>query len=411
MKQELVYDWKDINIEGGTVTHTFGLKNTGTDDLILKGGNTSCMCTTGQIEFKDGTSSSIFGMHNPSIGQWARSIKPGESFQMKVVFDPMAHGPAGTGPILREVNLVTSAPIDGKLSQSVGMEAPVTGSVTTFRLMGDVLPKDKYMEKYPSGTPTSMMENEDEEGMMNNDKGEYVNMKEYETTGEDLSDKTQKKENRVIIDTRDDAERSETGMIQGSIGIPLNKLSLDALEQNGISKDSNIIVYGHSGEKGHQAYERLNALGFQNVKSLFGGSVHWMEDKMPMVPWENKTTSEDPVPSVSLASAPHISFDRPEQDLGMVSSTEKTKTTFTVSNTGTEDLKISLITTSCGCTSAEIGSKIIAPGQSTTLTVQFDPTVHQEPKDKFKRTVFLETNDPSKPEAEVNIWVDIDEGK
>lgn len=95
----------------------------------------------------------------------------------------------------------------------------------------------------------------------------------------------------------------------------------------------------------------------------------------------------------------------------MVSPTEVTKTVFTVKNEGEATLEIGTISTSCTCTSAEVEENNIEPGESTTLTVTFDPTVHEEPKDKFKRTVFIETNDPNTPEAEIFIWVDIDESQ
>lgn len=112
-----------------------------------------------------------------------------------------------------------------------------------------------------------------------------------------------------------------------------------------------------------------------------------------------------------LGNIPSIVFDRENEDLGLVKPDEVTKTVFTVKNEGSATLEIGTISTSCTCTSAEIGEKSIEPGESTELTVTFDPTVHEEPKDKFKRTVFIETNDPNIPEAEVFIWVDIDESQ
>ncbi|RMF55126.1 DUF1573 domain-containing protein, partial [Candidatus Woesearchaeota archaeon] len=86
-------------------------------------------------------------------------------------------------------------------------------------------------------------------------------------------------------------------------------------------------------------------------------------------------------------------------------------TTFKVMNTGNSTLEISSISTSCGCTTAEMDELVIEPGESATLTVFFDPDFHEEPKGRFSRTVFLETNDPENPEAEVKIWVDILEGE
>jgi hypothetical protein len=58
-----------------------------------------------------------------------------------------------------------------------------------------------------------------------------------------------------------------------------------------------------------------------------------------------------------------------------------------------------------------VASRSISAGGETTLTVYFDPDLHEEPLEVFKRTVFIPTNDPAKPEVEVVIQVDIQEGK
>lgn len=85
--------------------------------------------------------------------------------------------------------------------------------------------------------------------------------------------------------------------------------------------------------------------------------------------------------------------------------------TFTVKNSGKETLTIGDITTSCSCTSATISDTSIDPNDTAILTIVFDPDFHAEPLEIFKRTVFIPTNDPTTPEAEVSIQVDIAEGE
>ncbi len=47
-------------------------------------------------------------MHdNPT--SWSAEIKPNETFEVNVFFDPLAHGPTGTGAIKRTIQLLTSA--------------------------------------------------------------------------------------------------------------------------------------------------------------------------------------------------------------------------------------------------------------------------------------------------------------
>ena len=143
----LYYNWEDINIRGGDVSHVFMVTNSGEDDLVLKGGLTSCMCTTAVIELPDGDRSPEFGMHNNP--RWARAVAPGGSFQVKVTFDPMAHGPKATGPISRVFYLETSAPIDNKIAKP--SKSSANDSMVEFRVSANVLSEDDFTKRYPDG--------------------------------------------------------------------------------------------------------------------------------------------------------------------------------------------------------------------------------------------------------------------
>lgn len=140
--QDLSFDWEDINIKGGDVEHIFRFKNAGDEDLIIKSAITTCMCTTATIELADGTVSPEFGMRARS--GWGASVKPGEEFDVKVVFDPMAHGPNATEPISRSVFLVTSSVSNGNYAAL----DPRTGTMTTeMKLEGNVLSEAVYQRK------------------------------------------------------------------------------------------------------------------------------------------------------------------------------------------------------------------------------------------------------------------------
>lgn len=137
----LSYDWADINIEGGNVSHQFKFKNGGEDDLIIKTAMTSCMCTDVVFTLADGSKSPAFGMHGASV--WGGLVKPGEEFEALVTFDPMAHGPDAVGPIMRSVYLDTSsvASGDAKFDTASGK------MVTELTLKGDVLKKEEFEKK------------------------------------------------------------------------------------------------------------------------------------------------------------------------------------------------------------------------------------------------------------------------
>lgn len=97
-----------------------------------------------------------------------------------------------------------------------------------------------------------------------------------------------------------------------------------------------------------------------------------------------------------------------EHDFGLISKKDgKVSTTFEIENHGKGVLKIGNISTSCGCTSATIDQKELGFNEETELTVVFDPNFHEEPKGMFKRSIYVETNDPEIPELVFNVYVDI----
>lgn len=103
-----------------------------------------------------------------------------------------------------------------------------------------------------------------------------------------------------------------------------------------------------------------------------------------------------------------VNVDSQNFDFGRIEkAADPVETTFNVKNNGTQDLKIGTITTSCGCTSAKIDKTTIGSGGQAILSVTFDPNFHEEPLDRFSRSIFVPTNDPNNPELEFKIFVDI----
>jgi len=99
------HDFGEIDIEGGNAEKTFEIKNTGESDLKVTNFKTSCMCTQVKVSI-NGKDSPIFGMHARS--GWKGIIKPGGTADIKVLFDPMFHGPQGVGPVTRMISFNTN---------------------------------------------------------------------------------------------------------------------------------------------------------------------------------------------------------------------------------------------------------------------------------------------------------------
>jgi hypothetical protein len=108
--------------------------------------------------------------------------------------------------------------------------------------------------------------------------------------------------------------------------------------------------------------------------------------------------SDVPVPQLDISDVSH--------DFGRIPKRQDVVHIFAVQNTGTADLIISNLVTSCGCTTAELSSSVIPAGQRADLTVIFDPDFH-ETEGQVMRLVWFASNDPTQPWVEVRITADV----
>jgi hypothetical protein len=131
-------------------------------------------------------------------------------------------------------------------------------------------------------------------------------------------------------------------------------------------------------------------------------------------------------PQATSGGAPAISITPAVADLGDVSMSKGTvNTLFTIKNTGTGDLVIRNMETSCMCTQAAVvmggqegprfgmpgmsspppadWSATIKAGQEVPLKVYYDPTVHGDLHGPVTRVVRVYSNDPKQPHVDVTI--------
>ncbi len=123
---EMEFDFGDISMADGLVTHNFVIENDGDGVLEFSKMETSCMCTTVILDV-DGKKSPKFGMasHGTNPRGWSAKINPGQSAKLEVTFDPNAHGPSGVGYIKRIIVIQTD---DGgkKSTKQFAISANVT---------------------------------------------------------------------------------------------------------------------------------------------------------------------------------------------------------------------------------------------------------------------------------------------
>ncbi len=72
--------------------------------------------------------------------------------------------------------------------------------------------------------------------------------------------------------------------------------------------------------------------------------------------------------------SPTISISEEEWDFGKIKEDERPVHSFTIKNTGREELVISRIRSSCGCAATMLSSDNIQLGKSAELKVTFNPT-------------------------------------
>ena len=110
-----LYNFGTVSQSEGIVTTTFNIQNTGESDLIIEGIDTSCMCTSASIIY-NGEEGPKFGMsmHGNNPKDYSLTIPKGKSAQLKVYYDPMAHGKQDKpeAKIIREVTIKSNDPVD-----------------------------------------------------------------------------------------------------------------------------------------------------------------------------------------------------------------------------------------------------------------------------------------------------------
>ena len=134
----------------------------------------------------------------------------------------------------------------------------------------------------------------------------------------------------------------------------------------------------------------------QAVRPLTG--THDMKRIPAQTPAPQAAPKGVTVPLLQMPSASH--------DFGSIPKRPVVTHIFAVQNTGTADLVLSNMVTSCGCTTAEVSSSVIPPGQRADLTVTFDPGFHKI-EGEAVRLVWFGTNDPTQPWVEVRITADV----
>ncbi len=117
------YDFGKVSMANGKVSKDFILENKSRNNVEVGEVYTSCMCTEAELKVGDRIAGP-FGMQGHGLARNANLVvKSGETLTVKAIFDPAAHGPAGVGPIERQIAVYTDT---GKEPIVLNFKAVVT---------------------------------------------------------------------------------------------------------------------------------------------------------------------------------------------------------------------------------------------------------------------------------------------
>jgi len=199
-------------------------------------------------------------------------------------------------------------------------------------------------------------------------------------------------------------EEYEKAHISSALVIPLKEISEARLTELGYQKEADLVVYAESDIPAQRAKVLLEAIGYESVKVLQGGFVHWVEDRFPTVAGKMDVPGAEGAAqtlSALIVEPKTFDFGVITKEAGVVT------TTFSLINQGKKPVTVKELSTSCGCTSAFLEDREIAAGETVPLEVRFDPNFHKEPQGKFSRTVFILTSEDI--EVQARIYVEIQE--
>jgi len=162
--------------------------------------------------------------------------------------------------------------------------------------------------------------------------------------------------------------------------IPFDQIG-DYKDKLPADKSTPILVYCRSGSMSAQASAEIVALGYTTVYDLEGGTNAYKESNVSVLLFPDTKALETVV-------------------YGDVATTA-----FTLTNYTPLPLKITRVSTSCGCTKASVEKEELEAYESTTVNVSFDPAVHKDDTDlgDLVRTIYIETDNPNFPNLESKI--------
>ncbi|MFV0291067.1 MAG: DUF1573 domain-containing protein [Mangrovibacterium sp.] len=312
--------------------HNFG-------DITEQGGP-----VTFTFHFKNtGNSPLILNSVNASCGcttpVWTKApVAPGQSGTIQVTYNPQNR--------------------PGAFNKSIAINSNAKNSQMSLFISGNVAQRPKTLEEQYSrevGTIRS--------------KSNYIRLGDVKNT--------EVKEGILeVANTSDKPQKIEFRTPPSHLSISIKPEVLQPGEEGVVTVHFDGRQYANFGEVISRLY--LLEDGVASYKNSFGISANLIED------FSSLTAKE-------LADAPIVSFNTLTHDFGDIGGTDKVSYSFQLTNKGKTNLVIRKISTSCGCTAVNPQTKVIEPGKTIPLEVQFDP---KGKSGRQAKTITVVTNAP-----------------
>jgi hypothetical protein len=104
--------------------------------------------------------------------------------------------------------------------------------------------------------------------------------------------------------------------------------------------------------------------------------------------------------SPAASQGPELTVENPVFDFGEIPEGESLEHVFTFRNTGNENLLISRVRTSCGCTAALLSASEVPPGAQGNVLATFSS---RRFRGAVEKTIYLHTNDPRQSAATLRL--------
>jgi len=101
-------------------------------------------------------------------------------------------------------------------------------------------------------------------------------MPSFEISVPELLEKIRLSEPLILLDIREPYELEDTGIIPGSLSLPMGNISHESLKTLGIQPESEIILICHSGGRAERVCDALVSAGYPHAKTLVGGIGIWI---------------------------------------------------------------------------------------------------------------------------------------